>query len=103
MRRLFALAIVLVLAACGNESGRLQGWGEADFVCVGPDDAGRVQSLAVREGDTVAADAPLFAVDGDLQQADVHTAAAQVAEARARLARLETSQQRKEEVAVLQA
>jgi HlyD family secretion protein len=57
----------------------------------------------VREGDTVAVGAPLFAVDADLQQADVHTAAAQVAEARARLARLETSQQRKEEVAVLQA
>jgi HlyD family secretion protein len=33
----------------------------------------------------------------------VHTAAAQVAEARARLARLESAQQRKEEVAVLQA
>ena len=70
---------------------------------VGPDEAGRVETLAVREGDQVAAGAPLFAVDADLQQADVHTAAAQVAEARARLARLEAAQQRKEEVAVLEA
>jgi HlyD family secretion protein len=93
----------LALAACGNGNGRLQGWVEGDFVFVGPDDAGRVETLHVREGDTVAAGAPLFAVDADLQSADVNTAVAQVAEARARLARLESAQQRKEEVAVLEA
>ena len=103
MRWFAVLALTLALAACGNDNGRLQGWVEADFVFVGPDEAGRVETLAVREGDQVAAGAPLFAVDADLQQADVHTAAAQVAEARARLARLESAQQRKEEVAVLQA
>jgi HlyD family secretion protein len=101
--RWLVLALMLALAACDDNNGRLQGWVEGDFVFVGPDETGRVQTLAVREGDTVATGAPLFAVDSDLQQADVHTAAAQVAEARARLARLETSQQRKEEVAVLQA
>src|SRR5213078_352334 len=102
VRKAYAVALALLLAACGNPSnGRLQGWVEADFVFVGPDEAGRVETLAVREGDQVAAGAPLFAVDGELQLADVQTAAAQVAEARARLARLETSQQRKEEVAVL--
>ena len=103
MRWFAVLALTLALAACGNDNGRLQGWVEADFVFVGPDEAGRVETLAVREGDQVAAGAPLFAVDADLQTADVHTAAAQVAEARARLARLESAQQRKEEVAVLQA
>ena len=103
MRWFAALALTLALAACGNDNGRLQGWVEADFVFVGPDETGRVETLAVREGDQVAAGAPLFAVDADLQMADVHTAAAQVAEARARLARLESAQQRKEEVAVLQA
>ena len=46
---------------------------------------------------------PLFAIDAELHAADVHTAAAQVAEARARLARLESAQQRREEVAVLEA
>jgi HlyD family secretion protein len=103
MRWFAVLALTLALAACGNDTGRLQGWVEGDFVFVGPDETGRVETLGVREGDQVAAGAPLFAVDADLQMADVHTASAQVAEARARLARLESAQQRKEEVAVLQA
>ena len=103
MRWFAVLALTLALAACSSDTGRLQGWVEGDFVFVGPDEAGRVETLAVREGDQVAAGAPLFAVDADLQTADVHTASAQVAEARARLARLESAQQRKEEVAVLQA
>src|SRR5947208_16672234 len=102
LARAALLMMAFALAACANaHNGRLQGWVEADFVFVGPDEAGRVETLAVREGDQVAAGAPLFAVDGELQLADVQTAAAQVAEARARLARLETSQQRKEDVAVL--
>jgi HlyD family secretion protein len=101
--RHLALVIALLLVACSKNTGQMQGWVEGDFVFVGPDEAGRVQTLSVREGDTVAAGAPLFTVDAELQEADVHTASAQVAEARARLARLETSQQRKEEVAVLQA
>jgi HlyD family secretion protein len=103
MKRFLVLALVLLVTACAKDNGYQQGWVEGDFVFVGPDEAGRVQTLSVREGDTVAADAPLFTVDADLQQADTHTQAAQVAEARARLARLETSQQRKEEVAILQA
>jgi len=103
MRWFAVLSFALALAACSKDTGRLQGWVEADFVFVGPDEAGRVEMLAVREGDQVAAGAPLFAVDADLQQADVHTAAAQVDEARARLARLESAQQRQEEIAVLEA
>ena len=104
MIRLAVLIAALALAACAKvNDGRVQGWVEADFVFVGPDEAGRIETLSVREGDQVAASAPLFTIDGELQLADVQTASAQVAEARARLARLETSQQRKEEVAVLQA
>ena len=103
LARAVLLAVALALAGCGNESGRVQGWVEAELVFVGPDEAGRVEALHVREGDTVAAGAALFAIDAELQSADVQTASAQVAEARARLARLETAQQRKEEVAVLQA
>jgi len=103
MRWFAVLAFALALAACGNDTGRLQGWVEGDFVFVGPDEAGRVETLAVREGDQVAAGAPLFSVEADLQTADVHTTAAQVSEARARLARLEAAQQRREEIAVLEA
>ena len=107
MRRIavaIALASSLLLGGCNNgKEPAFQGWVEADLIFVGPDEAGRVETLAVREGDEVAAAMPLFALDAELQAADVHTAAAQVAEARARLARLESAQQRKEEVAVLEA
>jgi HlyD family secretion protein len=48
-----------------------QGWIEANLIFVGPDEAGRVETLNVREGDKIEAGAPLFGVDVDLQQADV--------------------------------
>jgi HlyD family secretion protein len=100
----YVLAGTLLLAGCNNvKETAFQGWIEADLIFVGPDETGRVQVLAVREGDQIEKGAPLFALDEDLQTADVQTAAAQVAEARARLARLESAQQRREEVAVLQA
>jgi HlyD family secretion protein len=67
LRAAALVMLALALAACGNGDGRLQGWVEGDFVFVGPDEAGRVETLNVREGDPVAAGAPLFAVDADLQ------------------------------------
>ena len=102
--RVAATALICALAACqsGDES-IVQGWVEANLIFVGPDEVGRVQTLSVREGDAVATAAPLFTVDPDLQVSDLQAAVASVAEARARLARLESAQQRKEEVAVLQA
>ena len=62
----------LALAGCSgaNEPG-LQGWVEAEMLFVGPDDPGRVETLAVREGDKVEQGVPLFSVDDALQQADV--------------------------------
>lgn len=72
LARALILGLGLAVAACGNSSnGRLQGWIEADFVFVGPDEAGRVDQLSVREGDPVTTGAPLFAVDSDLQRADL--------------------------------
>jgi HlyD family secretion protein len=59
-----------------------EGWVEAYFVFVGPDEAGRVETLAVREGDTVAAGAPLFALDADLQRATLAENEAAVANAK---------------------
>jgi HlyD family secretion protein len=60
------------LAACNDHAPRaFQGWIEANLIFVGPDEAGRVEALNVREGDKVEAGAPLFAVDVDLQRADV--------------------------------
>jgi HlyD family secretion protein len=59
-----------------------QGWVEAELVFISPDEAGRVETLAVREGDKVAAGAPLFTLDSDLQKAAVAENEAAVANAR---------------------
>jgi HlyD family secretion protein len=59
-----------------------QGWVEADLVFVSPDEAGRVEKLAVREGDAVTVGAPIFELDDDLQRAAVAENEAAVANAR---------------------
>ncbi len=69
---LFVVCAALALAACNDDKGKTaQGWVEADLIFVSPDESGRVEDLAVREGEAVAKGAPLFTVDDDLQQADL--------------------------------
>jgi HlyD family secretion protein len=78
-----ALAAALLLAACAKSNDQtFQGWVEADLIFVSPYEMGRVETLAVREGDTVAAGAPLFTVDADIQQADVAVQQASVTNTR---------------------
>jgi HlyD family secretion protein len=73
----------VLLAACGKQDDPgFQGWVEADLIFVGPDEAGRLDWLKVREGDQVETGMLLFAVDPDLQQADVDMATASVANAK---------------------
>jgi HlyD family secretion protein len=61
-----------MLAGCDNgKPPTFQGWVEAELIFVGPDEAGRIQELFVREGDQVALQQPLFTLDPDLQLADV--------------------------------
>lgn len=59
-----------------------QGWVEAELVFVSAEEAGRLESLPVREGDTVNVGSPLFALDADLQRAAVAENEAAVANAR---------------------
>ena len=59
-----------------------QGWVEAELLFISPDEAGRVETLGVREGDEVAAGGALFALDADLQRAAVDEATAAVTNAR---------------------
>jgi len=90
-RKVLLVAALLSLAGC-TDSGAppaYQGWVEADFVFVGPDESGRVVSEAVREGDAVAAGTPLFALDDDLQQADLAQIRASVDNARQAFERAE--------------
>ncbi len=75
--RRIGLAIVcaaaLGLAGCTDRGVEptFQGWVEADLIFVGPDEAGRVETLLVREGDHVEQRALLFTLDDELQRADV--------------------------------
>jgi HlyD family secretion protein len=72
LRPAAALALALVVTGCepGSDAA-FQGWIEADLIFVSPDETGRVETLAVREGDEAQAGAPLFSVDADLQKADL--------------------------------
>jgi HlyD family secretion protein len=67
-----ALLAALLLVGCDNhKEPTFQGWVEAELIFVGPDEAGRIQTLSVREGDQVVLQQPLFTLDPDLQLADV--------------------------------
>ena len=86
--------ILAVLAALGLAAGgvwylrsdrappQFQGWVEADLVFVSPDEAGRVETLSVREGDSIGAGVLLFTLDADLQRATVAENEAAVINAR---------------------
>ncbi len=87
---LLAMAM-LALAACSKPADRgFQGWVEADLIFVSPDEAGRVDTLSVREGEFIELGAPLFTVDPQLQQADVDMAKASVTNATLAFERAQT-------------
>jgi HlyD family secretion protein len=83
IRAAMALLLALGLGGCErNIDPAFQGWIEADLIFVSPDETGRVETLAVREGDQIAAGAPLFTVDADLQKADLQMQQATLTNAR---------------------
>jgi HlyD family secretion protein len=86
MKPAYALRLALFLpalfiAGCNGSDNVYQGWIEADLVFVGPDEAGRVETLSVREGDRIEVGAPLFTLDADQQKADLLSTQAAVANA----------------------
>lgn len=108
------LAVLLVLVAVGiglvwhhhaREPSQVswQGWVEGNFLFLGPDESGRLTALNAKEGDAVRLGDQLFAVQSDLQAVEMHQAEAALSEAKARLARAQSAQQRPEEIAVLEA
>ena len=77
------IAIALFVSACApSDDGSYQGWVEAEQVFVSPHETGRIETLSVREGDSVATGAPLFTLDDELQQADLNQAQATVTNSR---------------------
>lgn len=93
MNRAILAFVIVVLAIGGGAAGyvylhrapaptQYQGWVEADFVFVSPDEIGRIEKLSVREGSHVATGSPLFTLDDDLQKAAVAENEAAVTNAR---------------------
>lgn len=69
---LIAVAWWSYAALRGRQSPQLfQGWIESQLIFVSPDEAGRVETLAVREGDKLQLGAPIFTLDSELQKAAV--------------------------------
>ena len=78
----------LALAGCAKSDDRqLQGWVEAETIFVSPDEQGRVEELKVRQGDKVTKGDLLFALDDDMQKADVQVREAALASAQQGFAR----------------
>jgi HlyD family secretion protein len=95
------IAIVVLLAAGGGlwwwwsafraaDPGGWQGYAEADYVKVGPTQAGRLTEVMVARGDEVAEGAPLFTQDETSDRAARDQAAKILAQAQEQLANLES-------------
>lgn len=98
-----ALIIPLRMGPSATAPAQFLGYVEAETLLVGPEADGRLMALAATEGEIVAANAPLFALDAETEQAQVAEAEARLAKARAQLADLKAAQQRPEQIDVLQA
>jgi HlyD family secretion protein len=80
-RALPAVALALAVIAGGigwyvyfapaGAAPEYQGWVEADFIFVSPDETGRIETLSVREGSAVDVGTALFTLDDELQRAAV--------------------------------
>jgi HlyD family secretion protein len=87
MKRVAALCAALALSACGaREAVTLQGYAEADYLYIAPQDPGLVAALTVREGAQVAAGDTLFALNTERAEASYAAAEAQSQASRARAA-----------------
>jgi len=86
----FAAFSVLILHGCAEKNAAAyQGYAEGESIRVAAPFAGSLQTLAVRRGQQVAANAPLFALEQENEAAARHEAEARVEAAQARLNNLQ--------------
>ena len=99
---LMALVFLTVTACSDKPATGWSGYAEGDYVYVAAPLAGRLESLAVQPGQSVAKGAPLFTLDSESERAAQAEATARVDGARAQAANTDKGR-RAEEVAVTQA
>jgi HlyD family secretion protein len=104
MKNAFAIGCAaLALAGCAKPAdGVWSGYAEGDYVYVSAPLGGALVALAVRRGQTVAKDAPLFTLDSTSERAAREEAAARAASARAQADNTDKGR-RRDEVAVTEA
>lgn len=84
MKRLFLLPALLLAACSGEPDTGFHGYAEGDYAALAPLGSGRIESIDVREGDTVSAGAILFTLDTENEDAALAAAEARLAAAEAR-------------------
>lgn len=100
---LLSTPVIVLLGACSDKTPPAwSGYAEGDYVYVAAPLAGRLDSVAVKAGQTVARGAPLFALEAESENAARDEAAARLASAQAQAANLDKGR-RAEEIAVSQA
>jgi HlyD family secretion protein len=103
MKTLTALACAALLIACDKTAeSAWSGYAEGDYVYVSAPLGGALVALTVQRGQTVARDAPLFALDSTSERAARDEAAARERSARAQAANTDKGR-RGDEVAVTEA
>jgi HlyD family secretion protein len=101
---LLLIAATLALAGCSDHQlNEFPGYMEANLVLVGSEQGGRVETLGVKEGDSVEKGAPIFTLESEAQEAEVEAARARVTEAEAHFADAKQQMQRPGEIDVLEA
>lgn len=100
---LFSVAALLFAFSCGRRvSNEFQGYVEGDFVNIAASQPGRLDSLAVIKGQTIASGAALFFLDSEVETAALRQAEQQLAAARAQLEDLQQGR-RPQEIDVIKA
>lgn len=75
------LLLMLLMTACGDERGVYQGYVEGEFLYLASSQSGRLDFMAVRSGQKVAAGEVIFTLDADYERTIVRQAEAELASA----------------------
>ena len=96
------LTLLLPLVGCQPATERLPGYVEGDYVRVASPQGGRLESLAVIEGEQLTAGQPLFTLEAEPELSNLAAAKSRLQQSQAQLADLDKGK-RSDELAVLQA